>query len=258
MQNIHNQPIPLVWKLAVKEVFGPDTEIKSVLFFSSKKNQVSLLELEDSRSENRVVAKKYVWGDADAEFTVLSRAFELGLAVPRPIAKVAGIVFMEPVSGVPCKTPLTAGTAAAAGEWLRKFHALMTVKNARLTFLRGDCMPQNFVLDGKTGSICGVDFEQACFGHPELDISEMISAMLADPACADRAADLPALETAACFLRGYSRPLEAELLFGCLAKDIESRCGFRPELSGAFSKALESLERRRSEILQIFRKAWEA
>lgn len=227
MSKPENFLIPLVWKLAVKEVFGLDTEIEEVRFFLSKKNQVSKIRLFNSSGSREVIAKKYVWGNMAAELAVLSKALDLGIEVPRPIATLKDVVFLEAIEGKQLPRPVTSTTIKTLGHWLNSFHKFMTPAKAKGTFLRGDSHLSNFLL--KDDKIIGLDFEEAYFGHLEDDLGSLLASILMSLG-AEYLSQFRELVYSFC--EGYNlENYDRELLFEVVGDNLQSKKKYNPQFT---------------------------
>jgi len=256
MQSIYNIPVPTIWMAVVKQVFGLEAEIEAVRFYESKKNQVSKLRLRTPQGLKEVIAKKYVWGDGDAEFSVLKKAYSLELGVPRPIAHIGGVLFTEAVEGEKLRAPVSVQQAEGLGGWLNRFHKAMTPAPARGTFLRGDCRLVNFLFQAQGQKIYGLDFEQAYFGSPELEVAEFMASLLAVSGT-ERILQSWPLAAILAFLRGYGGGLDLEGLYECTTKNLHNSLEFCPERVEEIQATLHSWQTSKKEILQELARNWE-
>jgi tRNA A-37 threonylcarbamoyl transferase component Bud32 len=167
------------WNDIICDVFGKDTKLIFPRFFYSKKNQVTLLNLEREGREFRTVAKFFVWGSMEKEKNILEKAMSAGLKTPVITAVYENIIFMEYIPGITAKTITASGGAfpvRGIALWLSAFHK--TFKNEKGTILKGDAMPPNFILHRDTGEIYGIDFEESNLGEEIEDISDIFATIM--------------------------------------------------------------------------------
>ena len=172
--------IPVIWEAILREKFGEDVSLLEASFYPSRKNQLSRLRLGTDAGEREIVAKYYVWGNRLGEKAALSKASSCGLAVAKPLALVANVLFMEPLSGLQLGAGQGWDLAERLAGWVGEFHRRLTPAAAKLTFLWGDCGVYNFLCDSGRDELQGLDFEEAYFGHPESDIASLAWSLLGD------------------------------------------------------------------------------
>jgi tRNA A-37 threonylcarbamoyl transferase component Bud32 len=169
------------WKKIIHEAFGEDTSLVFPRFFDSKKNQVTLLQMQQGDKILNIVGKYFVWGDIDREWETLIRAYSIGLCVPRPIKRIENISFMEFIPGKTLKVIAEKEpeklNPEAIGSWLGKFHGTFKKNNGE-TLLKGDNMLPNFIIHQETGVLFGVDFEESRYGDPTEEISDIYATLL--------------------------------------------------------------------------------
>jgi hypothetical protein len=164
------------WDRTVREAFGDGARIIFPRFFESKKNQVTLLSLDVDGSPLQVVAKYYVWGDADAEWDALNGCSGRQIPSPRPISRAGNVTFMEYIPGRSVKYVLENTpqdfSFAPLGRWLGRFHRAFAREDGT-TLQKVDLMPPNFIVSERDGEIYGIDFEECRRGAPLPDLAEM-------------------------------------------------------------------------------------
>jgi tRNA A-37 threonylcarbamoyl transferase component Bud32 len=169
------------WNKIVKKAFGESTEIIFPRFFESKKNQVTLLELTNGEKNFNVIAKYFVWGDPEKEWNALTKAYNLGIKVPKPIMRLGEINFIEFIPGKTLKNivekDLSNFEPSVLGSWFGKFHKAFTLEGG-MTTLRGDAMLPNFIIHKDSGQLYGVDFEESEQEKPDKEIADIIATLL--------------------------------------------------------------------------------
>ncbi len=168
------------WSKLITDIFGEGTRLVFPRFFMSKKNQVTLLNMEKDGKELNVISKFFVWGNADTEWDILTKAYNAGLDVPKPIRLQENIIFMEYIPGTTLmmlhdnrtdKLPVE-----LLAEWLAKFHK--TFKDSDRTLLKGDGMFPNFIYQKEKHKLYGVDFEESTKGREIVDTADMMTSLL--------------------------------------------------------------------------------
>jgi tRNA A-37 threonylcarbamoyl transferase component Bud32 len=169
------------WKKIIHEVFGNETKLVFPRYFDSKKNQVTLLQMQLKDEAINVVAKYFVWGDIDKEWDTLRRAYSLGLNVPCPLHRHENISFMNFIPGKTLKVIAEKEpekiNPKIIGNWLGKFHRAF-MKNNGETLLKGDNMLPNFIVHLDKEMLFGVDFEESHYGNPIDEISDIYATLL--------------------------------------------------------------------------------
>jgi aminoglycoside phosphotransferase (APT) family kinase protein len=163
-------------------------------FFHSKKNRVFRSVIE----ERPCVVKVYrgEWKErAPLEFRLLRDCRDKGVAVPEPIALLAGAIVMAPVEGevasdvfdkmISANSTLILTSeqerlANSLARWLAGFHSAFGFRMSR-----GDTILKNFVCTSE--GIIGLDFEEAAPGDPLPDLGQLCaSALMTDPVFTER------------------------------------------------------------------------
>ena len=159
--------------------------------YSSRKNTVFRARLDGEV----VITKVYREGRgrAEREFSVLERASEKGLLVPRPIGLRDFGILMEFVEGDNASVVFDslwdedsvdailrrADFVHAVSAWLADFHRAFA-----FSLCRGDSILKNFIV-GPRG-LTGIDFEEAVEGDPLNDLGQTCSYVLStDPMFTD-------------------------------------------------------------------------
>jgi tRNA A-37 threonylcarbamoyl transferase component Bud32 len=161
--------------------------------YPSRKNMVFRVSLDGEI----VIVKVYRegCGRAEREFSVLERASEKGLLVPRPIGLRDFGILMEFVEGdnagavfdslweedpnSPDAVLRRADFVHAVSAWLAGFHRAFA-----FSFCRGDSILKNFIVGPK--GLTGIDFEEAVEGDPLNDLGQTCSYVLStDPMFTD-------------------------------------------------------------------------
>jgi len=168
------------WNDIVEKVFGKGTTIVFPRFFISKKNQVTLLNMERNGRKFRAVAKFFVWGDAQKEWDILKKSCRAGLNVPEPIDIYENIIFTKFIPGKSLKAISESESSELPVEnlarWLADFHRAF--KDGEKTLLKGDVMLPNFIYQPESGSLFGVDFEECVVGREIMDVSDILTTLL--------------------------------------------------------------------------------
>jgi tRNA A-37 threonylcarbamoyl transferase component Bud32 len=233
------------WKKLIHEVFGENVKLIFPRFFDSKKNQVTLLQMEHGGKPLNIVAKYFVWGDIDREWETLTRAHSLGLRVPRPISRLEGISFMEFIPGKTLKAIADRETSCInpliLGSWLGEFHGIFKKDNGE-TLLKGDSMLPNFIIHQESGLLYGVDFEESHYGDPVDEAADIYATLL----IAGTPREKPSFERARGFLEAYldKNPLsiDGEVFREMLVKHIDKRKRFIPYREDEFDEYIRQVK----------------
>ncbi len=161
---------------AIAALFGKTVSISEKIFYPSKKNQVTRLQLAGHRGPAEVVAKYFVWGDAAREEAILIQCREKGLNVPEPLYRKDNVVLLEYIPGSivsypDMKNPLVRDRMA---QWLAGLHGVFVKEG--VTLLKQDMRLHNFILS--SGEIWGVDFEESSRGPQEEDLADLCASIL--------------------------------------------------------------------------------
>lgn len=220
------------WNKIITEIFGEGTKLVFPRFFMSKKNQVTLLIMEKDGKELNVISKFFVWGNAETEWNILTKAYNAGLNVPKPLHLYQNIIFMENIPGTTLlmihdnrEGRLPVELLAA---WLAEFHR--TFKNGDKTMLKGDGMFPNFIYQRENNRLYGVDFEESVEGREIIDVGDMMTSLLLS---GDSFSDESRGE-AALFLKIYNEnhpvEFEREELGHLILQNMKRRILFVPQM----------------------------
>lgn len=242
------------WNTIVRRAFGDGTRILFPRFFPSKKNQVTLLELERGGEKFEVLAKFFVWGNPEIEWETASSAGEAGIPVPGLIRKIDNVIFMEFVPG---KTLIAmaeedpgAFDAKPLARWLGKFHKAFASEDG-LTTLKGDVMLPNFIISEKDGRIYGLDFEESKKGRPIFEIANLAATIISS----GKLWQAPAVEGIRIFIEAYLEEnkirIDAEELRALIIESLKSRIQFMPRREALFKQVISGIRKEEPESFGI-------
>lgn len=123
-------------------------------------------------------------GEADWEFSILTKAHGQRLRVPRPLNLWPGrAILMEYIPGENLCDLLnerpSPKLARSLAEWYAAFHRAFTQADGKV-LLKGDSILRNFIWQPE--SLWGIDFEESRPGDPAEDIGEITCSILStDP-----------------------------------------------------------------------------
>jgi len=175
--------------------------------FVSKRNEVTL--------RDGLVYKKTK--DPQAAFLEASILRELrgrGVAVPEVLDCRDGVLVMEYLRGEPLPDVIERGgydagaLAGALCDWFGAFYGAAAVPAGTAGESRGDVNGRNFLV--RDGRICGVDFEERCFGSRARDAGRL-AAFIETYDTRDRESQEALAEA---FMRGFAER------FGCDMSEI--------------------------------------
>lgn len=220
------------WNNIITDIFGEGTKLVFPRFFMSKKNQVTLLIMEKEGKELNIISKFFVWGNAATEWDILTKAYNAGLDVPKPIRLYENIIFMEYITGTTLmmlhdnregRLPVE-----LLAQWLAKFHK--TFRNGEKTMLKGDGMFPNFIYQKENHRLIGVDFEESIEGREIVDVADMMTSLL----MSGDSFSLESRRETGKFLSVYreNHPVEfdGEELLHLLLRDMERRILYVPQM----------------------------
>lgn len=120
-----------------------------------------------------LVAKLFVTDHFENELKILKASREKGLAVPRVISAIDGILLMPYVMGEPLTTRINRTFEEALidelAEWYYRFHEAHAL-------LKGDSRLRNFICG--ENPLVGLDFEESRSGHWMFDIAGASASLL--------------------------------------------------------------------------------
>ncbi len=162
----------------VLRLFG--REFRLLCRLKSKKNRVYLVKNKEGRFVLKLYREPHHRRSA-AEYRVLRKAFQKGLAVPRPVAFIEKkALLMQHIPGDNLCDLLNRSCLAEYADklarWYGSFHRRFSRPDGN-TLLRGDSNLRNFILR-EDGSLYGVDFEEAAPGDPARDIGQICASIL--------------------------------------------------------------------------------
>ncbi len=231
------------WAAIVKNVFGEDTHIVFPRFFNSKKNQVTLLEMDKGGVPFRAVAKYCVWGDSHWEWEILNMMYRAGIKVPRPISKYENIIFTEYIAGDNFHSLINMNQSVdvkSLGRWFALLHKSFQRKDGK-TLIKGDGMLPNFIIHEDTGEIYGVDFEESLWAEPERDLADVTATLILATQEKEGKMDM-----AFSFLEGYRGehpiPLQNEYLKEEILANLKKRIRFSPHRRDEIEKWISKIK----------------
>jgi hypothetical protein len=240
------------WNSLVQRAFGAGARILFPRFFPSKKNQVTLLEMEQDGRKFEAMAKFFVWGNPDVEWEALSRAREAGVLVPGLIRMLDNVIFLEFVPGKTLSSiadddPDSFDTGALA-RWLGKFHKALEMEDG-LTILKGDVMLPNFIKNESDGEIYGLDFEESTAGRPICEAACLAATVISS----GKLYQSPGIGRIREFIKAYHREnpinIDPEELKKLIIESLKSRIRFMPHREECFRKIVADIEKERAENL---------
>jgi tRNA A-37 threonylcarbamoyl transferase component Bud32 len=199
--------------------------------YQSRKNSVTSVRIEGQLRVIKIYSNEFA-NRLDHEHTILQEAKELGVKVPEVFKKTDTAIIMEYIPGEVLIDTLNSpqihlnekrSQVKQLTNWFVKFHT--GFKRSDKFLLRSDCNLRNFILG--TGSIYGIDFEEATWGVPVQDIGVVCSAILdTDPMFTDWKVDLCRL-----MIDRYSMRVDWSLdnIEQEIAKALEDKVQWRPQ-----------------------------
>jgi tRNA A-37 threonylcarbamoyl transferase component Bud32 len=198
--------------------------------FRSRKNTVALVEMRGDKRILKLYSQEFA-ANKDREYFILKQGHEKGLRVPEPYENLEQAIVMEYIEGDNLMDLLNASNISLGvkkrvtgllGGWLASFHTLF-MEGERI-LLRRDCNLRNFLL---TEVLWGLDFEEAEWGRPEIDLGGVCSSILdSEPMFTSRKADI-------CreLIEKYASTVEWEVMdvHAHIARTLEEKIKWRPK-----------------------------
>ena len=240
------------WNKVITEIFGERTKLVFPRFFMSKKNQVTLLIMEKDGKELNIISKFFVWGNAETEWNILTKAYQAGLDVPKPIRIYNNIIFMEYIPGTTLmmlhdkheeKLPVE-----LLAEWLAKFHK--TFSNGDKTLLKGDGMFPNFIFQKESHRLFGVDFEESVEGREIVDVADMMTSLLMSGDSFSAESRKETGKFLYIYLKNHPVEFDREELLHLLLGDMEKRILYVPQMKKKIEGYMEIVKSTGTEFVE--------
>lgn len=155
-----------------------------IKLFHSKRNRVTLKEMERDNRVLPVVVKEYPNADAaQREYRLLRRLSSLSINVPSIYEVCGNVLYLQYIEGtlltniIDDVSSYPPGWIAALAGWFYKFHQANTRENGSV-LLKDDANLKNFIFFENT--FYALDFESEVYGRPEQDIAECCAYILSN------------------------------------------------------------------------------
>lgn len=154
--------------------------------FKSKKNNNFLTMIDNQLYVLKIYSPDFQ-SNAETEFKVLTKAYNAGVLVPKPIeywpnkAILTQYIKGDNLCDVFNKN-ISPAYGIALAHWYASYHKI-TKNSKSMVLLKGDSILKNFIVTDEDiyvnrGSINGIDFEEAHYGDPALDIGQICASIL--------------------------------------------------------------------------------
>lgn len=241
------------WDRTVKKAFGEGAEIVFPRFFESKKNQVTLLELDIDGVPRQVIAKYYVWGDGAVEWDVLKKCLRRGIRAPAPVFRKGHVSFMGYIPGSTVRMlrqGLSAFDVALIGRWLGGFHRAF-YKSDGTCLLKGDVMLPNFIFNSEDNLLYGIDFEESRRGNPREELAEILAVMMGDFSVKPEDGRKDAVVLCRAYLEEFPMQIEWDRFSGLLIESLNKRKRYMPHLADRYEESIELVKSRGAFLFKI-------
>jgi tRNA A-37 threonylcarbamoyl transferase component Bud32 len=158
---------------------------REIKCFHSRRNRVSLNEMESNGCVLPVVVKKYPDMEAASrEYRLLKELSSLGINVPTAYGMHGNVLYLQYIEGtllthiIDDVSSFPARWIAGLAGWFYKFHRANSREDGSV-MLKDDANLRNFIFY-ENSAFYALDFEAEVFGRPERDISECCAYILSN------------------------------------------------------------------------------